>query len=154
MSSFVLFFVSLALAYHGFSQTRRDMLDVVPVQRRPFRVYGPTFKWEIYHHSGYSLLAGNLIKSREFWWNGYKMKMQLRLSTSKVFYELSLRVLSLNSGSQLRLKWSAHSPLFKSSVRSEKINSWHGAKRNTFKRWKIKREVDVYIKFVRAPRRQ
>lgn len=122
-------------------------MDAVPVQRQP-SFCRPAFKWEIYHWYGYSLLAGNLITSPEFWCNGYKMAMQLRLSTPKDSYELSLHVLDLKPGSHVNIAWSAHSQLFKTPIDSEKIDHWESVKRNTFTRWKLKREVNVNFKFV------
>ena len=67
------------LAYHGFSQIRREQLEPKPKKRRLVEDAGPTFSWVIDDEleNKLSMFPGERIVPSEFWCQGYSMNLQL-----------------------------------------------------------------------------
>ena len=68
------------LAYHGFSQVRREQLDP-KTKKRPFEAdAGPTFSWVIDKKLDKKLTKFPEVPifSNKFWYQGYAMQLQLR----------------------------------------------------------------------------
>ena len=74
------------LAYHGFSQIRREQLEPKPKKRRLVESAGPTFSWVIDDQLReiLSKFTGASVFSNKFWYQGYAMQLQL-IPMRKIF---------------------------------------------------------------------
>ena len=68
------------LAYHGFSQIRREQLEPKPKKRVSEANAGPTFSWVIDEELDKKLtkFPGVSVFSDKFWYQGYAMQLQLK----------------------------------------------------------------------------
>ena len=112
------------LAYHGFSQTRREQLEPKPKKRVFVADAGPTFSWVIGDELEkiLSQFPGECVVSSKFWCQGYSMNLQLGYDSEDLskccFY---LTILGLKSEACLCVSYKAKSDLFASrTVQLEK----------------------------------
>jgi hypothetical protein len=114
-----------ALAYHGFSQVRREQLEPKP-KKRPFVAdAGPTFSWVIDNEleERLSKIPGKSVVSNKFWNQGYPMQLFLNYNWADLskcsFY---LKILNMTSEACLCVNYKVKSRLFTSwLVQGEKI---------------------------------
>ena len=104
------------LAYHGFSQIRREQLEPKP-KKRPFVAdAGPTFSWVIDDKLEEKLtkFPGVPVYSNIFWYQGYKMKLQLGYTEDLSKFQFYLTILDLKGEACLYASYSAQSSIFDS----------------------------------------
>ncbi len=86
------------LAYHGFSQMRREQLEPKPKKRRLFEGIAPTFSWVIDDKTKETLtkFPGKRVFSNIFWHHGYPMLLQLYYASDDLSKcKFSLKVLRM-----------------------------------------------------------
>ena len=104
------------LAYHGFSQTRREHLEPKP-KKRPFEAdAGPTFSWVIDEKLVRELtqFRGFPIVSNFFWYQGYAMQLELGYVENLSKCSFHLVIAGLTSEACLYASYRAESNLFAS----------------------------------------
>ena len=144
------------LAYHGFSQIRREQLQPKPKQRLRLAVKAgdPTFSWVIDEKMKEKLSTspGDPISSDTFHCQGYPMQLQLSYLNDSSNCRIYLHVLNLRGEACLCVSFTAKSSLFSSgTVEVEKAlitaknPSWgmRTIRNNTQKGHKIEVSVDV-----------
>ena len=108
-------YLQKGLAYHSFSEMRREQLEPKPKKRRPsMSVAGPTFSWVIDDELEETLskFPGKRIFSDQFWYQGYKMLLSLSYSEDLTKCSFYLRVLGLKGDACLFVSFRAQSNLF------------------------------------------
>ena len=108
-------YLQKGLAYHSFSEMRREQLEPKPKKcRASMSVAGPTFSWIIDDELEETLskFPGKRIFSNEFWYQGYKMRLRLSYSEDLTKCSFYLRVLGLKGDACLFVSFRAQSNLF------------------------------------------
>ena len=108
-------YLQKGLAYHGFSQMRREQLEPKP-KKRPFvENAGPTFSWVIDDKVEEKLtkFPGKSVFSNIFWYHGHPMRLHLSYDSENLnkcsFY---LNTLHMKSEACLCVSYRAKSTLF------------------------------------------
>ena len=116
-------FLKKGLAYHAFSQGRRNKLIVKPTQRPSYEDLSPTFSWIIDKNLRQKLSDCTVISSYAFWFQGYGMDLELSYdsTTDSTEYVLILFVLNTRKGGYLNISWRAESDLFNDSLSLEEM---------------------------------
>ena len=106
------------LAYHGFSQIRREQLEPQPKKRPVVEDVGPTFSWVIDDELDKKLTAspGIFFYSNEFWYQGYKMQLMLKYLDDLTKCAFYLAVRGLKGKTCVYASYKALSTLFASRV--------------------------------------
>jgi hypothetical protein len=102
------------LAYHGFSKIRREQLKLKP-KKRPFVADAdPTFSWVIDDKLEEKLtkFPGVPVYSNIFWYQGYKMKLQLGYTEDLSKFQFYFTILDLKGEACLYASYSAQSSIF------------------------------------------
>ena len=103
------------LAYHGFSEMRREQLEPKPKKRPTVKVSSPTFSWVIDENLKKELSENpeENVYSETFWCQGYEMKLVLQFSKDGAKCEFYLSVYNLKDKACLCVSYKAKSNLFR-----------------------------------------
>ena len=103
------------LAYHGFSEMRREQLEPKPKKRPTVKVSSPTFSWVIDENLKKKLLQSpeERVYSQPFWCQGYKMQLMLQFPDDGTTCEFYLRANNLKDKACLCVSYKAKSNLFR-----------------------------------------
>ena len=107
-------YLQKGLAYHAFSDTRKEQVKIKPKKRPPVKVSGPTFSWVIDDklEKELSKCPGTSAISETFWYQGYQMQMTLRYSEDSTKCSFFFAVLGLKGEACLCVSYKAKSSLF------------------------------------------
>ena len=107
-------YLQQGLAYHGFSEVRREQLTPKPKKRPTVKVSGPTFSWVIDDklEKQLSECPGEDIFSEMFWYHGYQMQLTLCYSEDLTECSIFFTVLGLRGDACLCVSFKAKSRLF------------------------------------------
>ena len=107
-------YLQKGLAYHAFSDTRKEQVKIKPKKRPPVKVSGPTFSWVIDDklEKELSKCPGTSAISETFCYKGYRMKMILRYSEDSTKCSFFFSVLGLKGEACLCVSYKAKSSLF------------------------------------------
>ena len=112
-------YLQKGLAYHGFSDIRKEQLKPKPKERPTVQLTGPKFSWVIDDklEEQLSKFPGEHISSDLFWYQGYTMQLNLSYLKNLMIIgcSLSLKVLDLKGEACLHVSFTAKSNLFVSS---------------------------------------
>ena len=111
-------YLQKGLAYHAFSDTRKEQVKIKPKKRSPVKVSGPTFSWVIDDklEKELSKCPGTSTISETFWYQGYQMQMTLRYSEDSTKYSLFFNVFGLKGEACLCVSYTAKSRLFRAGI--------------------------------------
>ena len=103
------------LAYHGFSEMRREQLEPKPKKRPTVKVSSPTFSWVIDESLEKELLQSpeERVYSETFWCQGYEMQLMLQFPDDGTTCEFYLIVNNLEDKACLCVSYKAKSNLFR-----------------------------------------
>ena len=108
-------YLQRGLAYHGFSQMRREQLEP-KLKKRPFvENAGPTFSWVIDDELEEKLsnFPGKAFFSNRFWYHGYPMQLQLIYDSDDLSKcSLYLKICNMTNEACLCVSYTAKSSLF------------------------------------------
>ena len=106
------------LAYHGFSEMRREQLKAKPKKRPATKGSGPTFSWVIDDKVKEKLKKFPKLGviSDKFWHHGYPMRLHLTLCEDSSKCSLYLAVIGLKDEACLYINFKAKSSFFGSKV--------------------------------------
>ena len=104
------------LAYHGFSEIRREQLEPKPKKRLVAEDTDPTFSWVIDEEVEKKLshFPVNRVSSSKFWYKGYQMQLHLSYAEDLSKCSFFLQVLNLKGNSCVCVSYKAKSVLFAS----------------------------------------
>ena len=107
-------YLQKGLAYHGFSETRREQLKPKPKKRQSLKDSGPTFSWVIDDNleEKLSKFPGKDVFSDKFWHQGYSMQLNLSYLEDLGKCSFYLAVLNLKGDACLCVNIKAKSSLF------------------------------------------
>ena len=107
-------YLQKGLAYHGFSETRREQLKPKPKKRQSLKDVGPTFSWVIDDNLAEKLsnFPGKDVVSDKFWHHGYSMDLNLSYLEDSGKCSFYLAVLNLKGDACLCVNIKAKSSLF------------------------------------------
>ncbi|CAB4004453.1 kelch 28 isoform X2 [Paramuricea clavata] len=102
------------LAYHGYSQIRREQLEPKPKKRRLVESAGPTFSWVIDDQLREKLSKFTEVSvfSNRFWYQGYAMQLQLTYAKNLKKCSFYLVIRDLIGKACLYASFKAKSKLF------------------------------------------
>ena len=103
------------LAYHGFSEMRREQLEPKPKKRPTVKVSSPTFSWVIDENLKKELSENpeESVDSETFWCQGYEMQLMLQFLDDGTTCEFYLSVNNLEDKACLCVSYKAKSNLFR-----------------------------------------
>jgi hypothetical protein len=106
------------LAYHGFSQNRREQLEPKPKKRRLSEDAGPTFSWVIDDKLVKDLtkFPGVPVSSNQFWYQGYAMRLEHGYTQDLSKCSFYVEIIGLKGEACVLASFRAKSSLFRSST--------------------------------------
>ena len=106
------------LAYHGFSQDRREQLEPKPKKRRLSEDAGPTFSWVIDDKLVQELtkFPGVPVSSDIFWYHGYAMRLEHGYTQDLSKCSFYLEIIGLEGEACVSASFRARSSLFRLST--------------------------------------
>jgi hypothetical protein len=117
-------FLQNGLAYHAFSPSRSDELEIKPVNRCTYSNKDQTFSLVLDQDKQRELIERGMIWSSVFWCKGYMLRLKLRYAgTTYKSYTLFLFVQNLEKG-HVKISFRARSELFASIVMQSAIATY------------------------------